>query len=190
MKFISITPEKKNASDFVSLNADMPAFVKLYSPSCGHCVAMQESWNALKNSPELKDYDMAIIEVHADDLDKIDSPAMKVNGGFPTIRKVFKNGKLGKDYDGDRSTKDMIKFIKEEFEETLKHGGATMRGATMRGSTMSGGGRKSYKKRRTNRVGRRTRIRRKALRRKTLRRKTLRRKTLRRKTLRRKSIRK
>ena len=43
---------------------------------------------------------------------------MSRNGGFPTIRKVLTHGKLGKDYSGDRSTKDMIKFIQQEFKET------------------------------------------------------------------------
>jgi len=119
MKFISITPENNNASEFILTTNAMPSFVKLYSPSCGHCVAMQKDWDNLNNNPELKKYNMAIIEVHKDELDKINSPAMSVNGGFPTIRKVLKNGKLGKDYNGDRSTKDMVKFIQEEFKETL-----------------------------------------------------------------------
>ena len=119
MKFISITPEKNNTAEFVEATNNMPSFVKLYSPGCGHCVAMQGSWDALKDHAALKDYDMAIIEVHADELDKINSPAMSVNGGFPTIRKVLKNGNLGKDYEGNRSTEDMVKFIKDNFPDTL-----------------------------------------------------------------------
>ena len=126
MKFISITPENNNASEFISITNAMPSFVKLYSPSCGHCVAMQKAWDSLKNNPALKNYNMAVIEVHANELDKINSPAMSVNGGFPTIRKVLKMGKLGKDYNGDRSTKDMVKFIQDEFKETLTKG-KTMR---------------------------------------------------------------
>jgi hypothetical protein len=97
----------------------MPSFVKLYSPTCGHCVTMQKAWDGLKNNPALENYNMAVIEVHANELSKINSPAMSVNGGFPTIRKVLKSGKLGKDYDGNRTTKDMVKFIKDEFKETL-----------------------------------------------------------------------
>ena len=118
MKFISITPENNNTGEFMEVISQMPAFVKLYSPGCGHCVAMQDAWDALKGNAALKDYDMAIIEVHADELDKINSPAVSVNQGFPTIRKVLKNGNLGKDYEGDRSTADMIKFIKDNFSET------------------------------------------------------------------------
>lgn len=122
MEFISITPENNNAAKFNEIIKEKPAFVKLYSPGCGHCVAMQGAWDELKGNPELKDYNMAIIEVHADEISKIKSPAMEVNGGFPTIRKVLVNGALGKDYEGNRSTKDMVKFIKENFAETLNKG--------------------------------------------------------------------
>ena len=118
MKFISITPENNNTAEFTEVISKMPSFIKLYSPGCGHCVAMQDDWNALKNNAALTDYDMAVIEVHADELDKINSPAMTINQGFPTIRKVLKNGNLGKDYEGNRSTVDMINFIKENFPET------------------------------------------------------------------------
>ena len=119
MKFISITPDNLNSAEFVEVTNEMPAFVKLYSPGCGFCVSMQKAWDALKNNPELKDYNMAIIEVHADEFSKINSPAMTVNEGLPTIRKILKKGNLGKDYEGNRSSEDMIKFIKENFSETL-----------------------------------------------------------------------
>jgi hypothetical protein len=156
MKFISITPENNNASEFIDVTSKMPAFVKLYSPTCGHCIAMQEAWDALKDQSALNDYNMAIIEVHADELDKIDSPAMTVNGGFPTIRKVLKNGKLGKDYDGDRSIEDMVNFIKKEFKET-QHKNKThqnmkrtkMNGAKMNGAKMNGGKKMNKSKRKT-----------------------------------------
>jgi hypothetical protein len=143
MKFISITPENNNSAEFMKVNSQMPAFVKLYSPGCGHCVAMQDAWDALKGNAALKDYDMAVIEVHADELDHIKSPAMSVNQGFPTIRKVLKNGNLGKDYEGDRSTADMIKFIKDNFSETHKGRKTPMKGGE---TPMKGGGKRKTKK--------------------------------------------
>lgn len=151
MKFVSITPENNNASDFISIINSMPSFVKLYSPACGHCIAMQEDWNNLKNSQELKNYNMAVIEVHANELDKINSPSVSVNGGFPTIRKVLKSGKLGKDYNGDRSTKDMINFIKDEFKETLTKD-KTMRSKSksMRSKSMRSKSKRSKSKRSKN----------------------------------------
>ena len=142
MKFISITPENKNTGEFMEVISQMPAFVKLYSPGCGHCVAMQDAWDALKGNAALKDYDMAIIEVHADELDKINSPAVSVNQGFPTIRKVLKNGNLGKDYEGDRSIADMIKFIKNNFSETHSKNNKHSNSKHM----MKGGGKRKIKK--------------------------------------------
>lgn len=173
MKFISITPENNNSAEFMKVISQMPAFVKLYSPGCGHCVAMQDAWDALKGNAALKDYDMAVIEVHADELDHIKNPAMSVNQGFPTIRKVLKNGNLGKDYEGDRSTADMITFIKDNFSEThkgrktpMKGGGkhktpmkghkTPMKGGSKRKTPMKRGGKRKTKKttRRKTRKGR------------------------------------
>jgi hypothetical protein len=158
MKFISITPENNNTAEFMKVISQMPAFVKLYSPGCGHCVAMQDAWDALKDNPALKDYDMAVIEVHADELDNIKSPAMSVNQGFPTIRKVLKNGNLGKDYEGDRSTADMIKFIKDNFVKTPMKGGGK-RKTPMKGGKppIKRGGKRKTKKTTRRKTRRKTR---------------------------------
>jgi len=159
MKFISITPENNNAAEFKAVISTMPAFVKLYSPGCGHCVAMQKAWDALKNNADLTDYNMAVIEVHADELDKINSPAMAVNQGFPTIRKVLKNGNLGKDYNGNRSTADMIKFIKENFSETKGSQQKSPSSRSRSKTSMKGGGTRKNRRRKTQRKTRRRKTR-------------------------------
>ena len=128
MKFISITPENNNASEFIEVTSKMPAFVKLYSPGCTYCIGMKGAWDKLNKHKSLKNYNMAIIEVHSDEIKNITSPSMQINGGFPTIRKVLISGNIGKDYDGNRSTNDMIKFIKQEFKETLVKGKKTRKG--------------------------------------------------------------
>ena len=72
---------------------------------------------------------------------------MSVNQGFPTIRKVLKNGNLGKDYEGDRSTADMIKFIKDNFVKTPMKGGETsMKGGGKHKTHMKRGGKRKTKK--------------------------------------------
>jgi hypothetical protein len=118
MQFIRINPENNNAEEFTKLTSKMPTFVKLFSPGCQHCTSMQPAWDELENNEALKDYNIAVIEVQSDLIDKINSPAMKVNGGFPTIRKVLINGSLGPDYNGNRTAKDMIAFIQKEFKES------------------------------------------------------------------------
>ena len=119
MQFIRINPENNNAEEFTKLTSKMPTFVKLFSPGCHHCTSMQPAWDELENNEALKDYNIAVIEVQSDLIDQINSPAMKVNGGFPTIRKVLINGSLGPDYTGNRTAKDMVEFIKKEFKDAL-----------------------------------------------------------------------
>ena len=114
MKFISISPNDLNNYD--TLIAEKPAFLKIYSPGCGHCVAMKDDWNALKNAKELTNLDMNIIEMDADAIsDKVKSKSGQINGGVPTIRYVHKNGKKWVDYKNERSTKEMVNFVLEQM---------------------------------------------------------------------------
>lgn len=124
MKFISITPENMSQYNKIVKDQSMDAFVKLYSPNCGHCQAMQKDWDALENVPELKKLNIAIIEVRHDALDDIDNETTKKIEGFPTIR-VIKNSKIVGEYDGDRSTADMTKFILENFSPKIKLSGGS-----------------------------------------------------------------
>jgi hypothetical protein len=121
MKFISITSE--NVSDYVTIvdKQQMPAFIKMYSPDCWHCKAMQSDWNELKNNDDLKKLNIAIIEVRNDALDSIEHPTIKNVNGFPTMRLIV-NGKIKKEYDGGRTTNDMVNFIKENFGNVQKGG--------------------------------------------------------------------
>ncbi len=59
--------------------------------------------------------DIAIIELSNDDLDSIYHDSLKNIIVFPTIR-VINNGKIVKEYEGDRTTKDMKEFIKENLK--------------------------------------------------------------------------
>ena len=114
MKFIRIGPSDSEKYD--ELIETMPAFVKIHSPNCGHCVNMKEAWDALENSDDIKNYDIAIIEVHEGATNTIKSPSGKIDQGLPTIRAVKLNGKKWKEYEGDRSVKDMVNFIKDNFK--------------------------------------------------------------------------
>ena len=155
MKFISITPENNNALLFDKIINAGPAFVKIYSPGCGHCVAMQPAWDELKNHPELADNDVAVIEVNADMLKNIKSSVVKNVKGFPTMRAV-KNGKIIDDYNGDRTSAAMVKYIKKHFKNT----GTVSRGKSIGGKSIGtkrvGGksrkGRKGRKSRKTRKT--------------------------------------
>lgn len=115
MKFVRIGPNDSEKYD--KLIETMSAFVKIHSPNCGHCVNMKEAWDALENSDDIKNYDIAIIEVHEGATNNINSPSGKIDQGLPTIRAVKLNGKKWKEYEGDRSVEDMVKFIKDNFND-------------------------------------------------------------------------
>ena len=121
MKFIRITPE--NVSEYVTIveQQRMPAFVKIYSPNCGHCQAMQTDWDKLESNYYLKKLNIAIIEVRNDALDLMNHSTIKNVSGFPTMRLVV-NGKIKQEYDGGRTTNDMINFIKENLGK-IQNGG-------------------------------------------------------------------
>jgi hypothetical protein len=113
MKFVRVGPTDSEKYD--DLIQTMPAFVKIYSPNCGHCVNMKEAWDALEDSADIQNYDIVIIEVHEQATNNIKSLSGKIDQGLPTIRAVQLHGKKWKEYEGDRSVKDMINFIKSNF---------------------------------------------------------------------------
>ena len=115
MKFISITPENVSNYEDIIKTQNMPSFVKFYSPNCGHCQAMQPAWDALENNTDVKGMGIAIIEVRDDAINSITHNSGKNVLGFPTIRVII-NGKITKEYNGDRSTNDMVNFIKENIK--------------------------------------------------------------------------
>ena len=139
MKFIRIGPSDSEKYD--ELIETMPAFVKIHSPNCGHCVNMKEAWDALENSDDIKNYDIAIIEVHEGATNTIKSPSGKIDQGLPTIRAVKLNGKKWKEYEGDRSVKDMVNFIKDNFKlddkKIMSGGKGTKSKSTKRKSSKS-----------------------------------------------------
>ena len=121
MKFISITPENVTDYEKTVQTQHIPSLVKFYSSTCGHCTDMQPAWNALKNNDAINNMNIAVIEVRNDTLDSLKHETTKGVKGFPTIRVVI-NGTLKKEYDGDRSTDDMVNFIKENLAGQQKGG--------------------------------------------------------------------
>ena len=119
MKFVRLGPNDSKKYD--ELIERLPAFVKIHSPNCGHCVNMKEAWDALEKSSDIKHYDIAIIEVHEGATNNINSPSGQIDQGLPTIRAVQLNGKKWKEYEGDRSVEDMVNFIEENFNRVKEH---------------------------------------------------------------------
>lgn len=158
MKFVSLGPNDSEKYD--ELIEKMPAFVKLYSPNCGHCVNMKKAWDDLEDNDDIKNYDIAIIEVHEGATNNIKSPSGKITEGVPAIRAVKLHGKKWKEYQGDRSVKDMVNFIKDNFtDKKVMTGGKSssrkskrkVRGTKRRGTKRRGTKSKSKGKRKSKR---------------------------------------
>ena len=113
MKIVSIGGN--DGSKFDDLVTEEQAFVKFYHPSCGHCVAMAPEWKKLGERLKDKNYDLNIIEVHADAIPNIKSECATNIQGYPTIKGVEVGGLNGKEYNGSRDSNEMIKFIMEEL---------------------------------------------------------------------------
>jgi protein disulfide-isomerase A1 len=85
-------------------------FIKFHAPWCGHCKNMQPAWEA--TGAELKklgDDGVVIAQFDATANDSPADPKLSVRG-FPTLYFVTAKGDVYT-YDGDRSKKDMLKFI-------------------------------------------------------------------------------
>jgi len=107
---------------FDKLIGEKPAFVKFYSPMCGHCQNMANDWKKLGD--DIGNIGIYIIEAHVDGLDKITSKCKEgSNNGIPYIAMVQKGGTVFKEYRGNRSLVDMMKFVKENVRALIKRGG-------------------------------------------------------------------
>ena len=118
MKFIDI--DGNNVHEFEDIIKQMPAFVKIFSPSCGHCIAMAEEWKNLNKNEKVQGYNVAIVSINADAIDKMNSPGLKSFSGVPTIREIKQGtGESGKEYAGKRLTGDMADFITSVFNKDI-----------------------------------------------------------------------
>lgn len=119
MKIVTI--ESANVNEFDKIIKEMPAFVKIFSPTCGHCIAMAPAWEKLKQNADLKNINFALVALNSSTIADIKSPGVKNFNGVPTIREIKQgSGEAGKEYNGARSTEDMANFIKSTFKPTKK----------------------------------------------------------------------
>ena len=119
MKIVTI--ESANVNEFDKIIKEMPAFVKIFSPTCGHCIAMAPAWEKLKNNADLKNLNFALVALNSSAIADIKSPGVKNFNGVPTIREIKQgSGEAGKEYSGARSTEDMANFIKRTFKPMNK----------------------------------------------------------------------
>lgn len=86
--------------------------VGVFSKLCIHCQNMKPQWEYLKTKLKNSKCNGLLLEIDSDQLNYVDFSSLKNSiKGFPSIM-VFKNGKLAKEYNGNRTSNDMFKFFK------------------------------------------------------------------------------
>ena len=113
MKVLIIEPNQY--SEFDNALDQSNSFVRFHSPQCGHCVAMKEEMEKLKNHSDLKDFDLNIIDAHTGVTRHSNHPVCNMHdGAVPAMYMVIK-GEKPEEYDGDRNADAMARFIGEKI---------------------------------------------------------------------------
>tara|TARA_Y100000389_G_scaffold198880_1_gene236220 strand:+ start:9076 stop:9477 length:402 start_codon:yes stop_codon:yes gene_type:complete len=102
--------------------ANKTCYIGIFSKNCIHCQNMKPAWNVFKNKIKKLNNDSYLIEIYGDNINKLKSDYLKNHimfTGVPSFIK-FKNGKIIKEYKGDRSVKSLLNFIDKKGSKTIK----------------------------------------------------------------------
>lgn len=94
------------------LTEDKFVLLEAYAPWCGHCKKLEPIYKELAE----KLADQTNIVIAKMDATENEHPLMPVSG-FPTLRLFKPNSKTPVDYNGDRSLKDLVKFLETNVGE-------------------------------------------------------------------------
>ena len=112
MQIIELNNSNFDKNKIQELLSKKVCFVGVFSKMCIHCQNMKSQWQYLKSKLKKSKCNGVLLEIDAEQLNYIDYSSLKDSiKGFPSIM-VFKNGKLKKDYKGNRTGNDMFKFFK------------------------------------------------------------------------------
>lgn len=88
------------------LTSDKYVLVEAYAPWCGHCKKLAPIYEDLAKKLESENF----ITIAKMDATENEHPLMPVTG-FPTLKLFKPNSRTPVDYTGDRSLKDLVKFL-------------------------------------------------------------------------------
>ncbi|KAL7747687.1 hypothetical protein RI367_006976 [Sorochytrium milnesiophthora] len=91
------------------IDGSKAALVEFYAPWCGHCKALEPTYNKLSDAFAHAKDNVVIAKIDADEHKSIGS-RFKVQG-FPTIKFFPKGSKTPEDYSGGRSLEELVSFI-------------------------------------------------------------------------------
>ena len=114
IKELEISPIGKSGIEFDQIIKKKPAFVKIHSHTCPHCIEMEPAWKDLIKQVKVEfDGEIVLASVDARTLKDIKSKALQNISGFPTLMEVKKGGIPGQVYTGDRSSEAMLDFLRK-----------------------------------------------------------------------------
>ena len=112
MQIIELNNSSFNKEKIKHLLSKKICLVGIFSKLCIHCQNMKPQWEYLKKKLKKTKCNGLLLEIDSDQLNYIDYSSLTNSiKGFPAIM-VFKNGKLKKEYNGNRTSNDMFKFFK------------------------------------------------------------------------------
>tara|TARA_Y100000992_G_scaffold126708_1_gene83170 strand:- start:2092 stop:2511 length:420 start_codon:yes stop_codon:yes gene_type:complete len=112
MQIIELNNSSFNKQKIKELLTQKICLVGIFSKLCIHCQNMKPQWEYLKKKLKKTKCNGLLLEIDSDQLNFIDYSSLTNSiKGFPAIM-VFKNGKLKKEYNGNRTSNDMFKFFK------------------------------------------------------------------------------
>ena len=115
MKIINYTDNKKY--NIINNLDNDNNIIFVYSNSCFHCHAIMPEWNKVKRHYNNYNISGNILELEAADLFKLNyNKINKVIKGYPSLI-ILNKGKFIKEYNGDRTYLDIIKFINSKLEK-------------------------------------------------------------------------
>ena len=118
MRFVRLHGNS-NVNDLHRILRTEPCFVKFFAPWCGYCKLMKNDWDALEHSTP-KNINVTILEVENSLNEHLPPHIRQHVRGYPTIMKIDKGGHEQTMFSGNRTTGDMLNFIKHNFSHVHK----------------------------------------------------------------------
>ena len=118
MHFFTSRSNKKKRTTKSKKRTTPVAYGHVFSPTCGHCINMQSEWDRLKSIVKIPLVDIGENhDTHVQEFNRLHHTDLVFNG-FPTIFKLMKDGKPVQYYTGERSYKQMKKWLYTNSKNT------------------------------------------------------------------------
>jgi len=120
----------KNAKMFQDQVKKQDAFVKYFSPTCPACIAMEEEWDDMcKDIDEKYNTDLILAQMDPTGMKELESSDVYTDVEFVPTIVILKDGKKHKEYNGNKSKEDMIKYLLDEklIHPKMKGGSKTLK---------------------------------------------------------------